>query len=236
MNPEGSRIGIIFNGAPLFTGDAGSGESEIRKWIIENDWLECIVQLPERMFFNTGITTYFWIVTNKKSQVRQGKVQLINASTIGKSIKKNLGDKSVEIDLERSNELFETYEEFKENEYCKILPNNFFGYTKICIEQPIFENGTPIKDKKGNFKPDPKKRDFEKVPLTKDLDEYIKKEVEPYLSNFWLDRSKDKVGYEINFTQYFYKYLELRDPEIILEEISEIDKDISNITNEFRIN
>ena len=136
MSPEGSRIGIVFNGSPLFTGDAGSGESEIRKWIIENDWLESIVQLPDQMFFNTGITTYFWIVTNKKSPERKGKVQLIDGSTFSTSMKKNLGDKGKCINDDQIQSLFEIYQNNEENEFCKIYPNSFFGYTKVVVEQP----------------------------------------------------------------------------------------------------
>ena len=121
MHPNGSRIGIVFNGSPLFTGDAGSGESNIRKWIIENDWLECIVSLPERMFFNTGITTYIWIVTNKKSKERRGKVQLIDGSSFKSAMRKNLGNKGNEISEKQRQDLFEIYLKNQENEFCKIL-------------------------------------------------------------------------------------------------------------------
>ncbi|MDC0651854.1 type I restriction-modification system subunit M, partial [Alphaproteobacteria bacterium] len=131
MEPKGSRIGIVFNGSPLFTGDAGGGESEIRKWIIENDWLECIVSLPDRMFFNTGITTYIWIVTNKKSSDRKGKVQLIDGTSFSTSMRKNLGDKGKYINEKQIQELFDIYQNYDENEFCKIYPNSFFGYTKV---------------------------------------------------------------------------------------------------------
>ena len=126
MKPEGSRIGIIFNGSPLFTGDAGSGESEIRKWIIENDWLETIVAMPDQLFFNTGISTYIWIVTNNKSSERRGKVQLINASNFYKPLKKSLGSKRKEISDDQRDQIVEIYRSFEKGEHCNIYPNEFF--------------------------------------------------------------------------------------------------------------
>jgi type I restriction enzyme M protein len=229
MNPEGSRIGIVFNGSPLFTGDAGSGESEIRKWIIENDWLECIVSLPDRMFFNTGITTYIWIVTNKKSSDRKGKVQLIDGTSFFSQMRKNLGDKGKYITDEQSQQLFEIYQNNEENEFCKIYPNNFFGYTKVVIEQPLIENGDIKTDKKGNPKPDTSKRDTERVPLSESIDDYYDREVRPHISDSWMDRSKDKVGYEINFTKYFYKFLPLRQLEEIVGDLRDLDYEIATI-------
>ena len=235
MNPEGSRIGIVFNGSPLFTGDAGSGESEIRKWIIENDWLECIVQLPDRMFFNTGITTYFWILTNKKSSERKGKVQLINASDFGKSMKRNLGDKSQEINENNSKKLFAIYQKLEENEFCKIYKNSFFGYTKIVVEQPIMEGNDPVIDRKGKMRSNPKKRDYERVSLLENIDEYYQKEVIPHLQHSWLDRSKDKIGYEINFTKYFYEFSQLRDPKKILNDLISNELEIRQLSEELNI-
>ena len=195
MEPSGSRIGIVFNGSPLFTGDAGSGESEIRKWIIENDWLECIVSLPDRMFFNTGITTYVWIVTNKKSPNRRGKVQLIDGTSFSTSMRKNLGAKGKIIAEEQIQQLFEIYQKNEENEFCKIYPNSFFGYTKVIVEQPLIEDGDVKTDKKGNTKPDTSKRDSERVLLSESIDEYYNREVKPHLPDSWMDRSKDKIGY-----------------------------------------
>ena len=133
MNPEGARIGIVFNGSPLFTGDAGSGESNIRKWIIENDWLECIVALPDRMFFNTGIQTYIWIVTNKKSQNRKGNVQLIDGSSFWTSMRKNLGEKGKFITDVQTRDLFEIYKNNQEGEFCKIYPNSFSDIQKLWL-------------------------------------------------------------------------------------------------------
>ncbi len=232
MNPEGSRIGIVFNGSPLFTGDAGSGESEIRKWVIENDWLECIVSLPDRMFFNTGITTYVWIVTNKKSPQRKGKVQLIDGSSFSTSMKKNLGDKGKYITEEQTDQLFNIYQKFEENEFCKIYQNSFFGYTKIVVEQPLIENGELKKDRQGNPKPDTSKRDNERVSLSESIEEYYEREVKPHLPNSWMDRSKDKIGYEVNFTKYFYKFIPLRSLEEISKELKSLDDEIQKLSME----
>ena len=233
MNPRGSRIGIVFNGSPLFTGDAGSGESEIRKWIIENDWLECIIQLPDKMFFNTGITTYFWIVTNKKSDKRKGKVQLIDGSSFATPMRKNLGDKSKEICNDQVSNLFEIYKNFNENEYCRIFKNEFFGYTKVTIELPLKQNGVIIKDKKGNFKIDTAKRDYERIPLLENIETFFNQEIITNQEDSWIDRSKDKVGYEINFTKYFYKFSKLRNVEEILNDINLIDLEIAEISKDF---
>jgi len=226
MEPKGSRIGIVFNGSPLFTGDAGSGESDIRKWIIENDWLEAIVAMPDQLFFNTGISTYIWMVTNNKSKKRKGKVQLINAASFFKPMKKSLGSKRKEISEDQRNELIKTYTAFKESEHCKIFDNPFFGYTKVTVEQPTLdEDGNPIKDKKGKLKANSKKRDTERIPLTNDIEAYFNKEVKPHLPTAWMERSKDKVGYEINFTKYFYQYKPLRS-------LAEITKDLLALEDE----
>ena len=232
MNTEGSRIGIVFNGSPLFTGDAGSGESEIRKWIIENDWLECIVKLPDQLFFNTGISTYFWVVTNKKLPKRKGKVQLIDGSSLHQIMKKSLGSKRKWITSNQSDELFEVYRNFEEGEYSKIYSNNFFGYTKVVVEQPLIEDGDIKTDKKGNPKPDTSKRDNERVPLSESIEEYYDREVKPHLPNSWMDRSKDKVGYEISFTKYFYKFTPLRSLEEISKELKSLDDEIKQLSLE----
>jgi len=236
MNPEGSRIGIVFNGSPLFTGDSGSGESEIRKWIIENDWLECIVQLPDQMFFNTGITTYFWVVTNKKSPERKGKVQLIDGSSFFRTMKKSLGSKRKEIKPEQSDELFNLYQNFENGEFSKIFDNQFFGYTRVTIEQPLIEDGVVKTDKSGKPKPDSSQRDTERVPLSESIEEYFDREVRPHLPDSWMDRSKDKVGYEINVTKYFYKFTPLRNLDVIHKDLLTLDTEIKSLTeslNEF---
>lgn len=137
MKPEGSRIGIVFNGSPLFTGDAGSGESNIRKWIIENDWLEAIIALPDQLFYNTGIFTYIWIVTNRKAPERKGKIQLINTVDFFQKMRRSLGQKRNEISEGQIKEITRIYGDFKENEYCKIFDNEDFGYRKITVERPL---------------------------------------------------------------------------------------------------
>ena len=230
MDDSGSRIGIVFNGSPLFTGDAGSGESEIRKWIIENDWLECIVRLPDLLFFNTGITTYFWIVTNKKSPERRGKVQLVDGESFSTTMRKSLGNKRKEVSDDQRRELYEIYESFEEGEFSKIYPNQFFGYTKVLVETPLVEDGGVVTDRKGNPKPDTSKRDTERVPLSDNVDEYFEREVKPHVPNAWMDRSKDKIGYEINFTKYFYKFTPLRSLDEILGDIREVDRQIEELS------
>ena len=226
MEPSGSRIGVVFNGSPMFTGDSGSGESEIRKWIIENDWLETIVQLPDSMFFNTGITTYLWIVTNKKSLDRKGKIQLIDSSSHFGILKKKLGDKRKEITKESLNEIVNSYLEFKNDETSKIYINSHFGYTKVRVEQPVIENGEIKRLKNGDPKPDTKLRDHERIPFSISVDEYYKTEVKRHLPDSWMDRSKDKLGYEINFLKEFYKYQPLKKSESIKESLFNLDKEI----------
>jgi type I restriction enzyme M protein len=236
MKPEGSRIGVVFNGSPLFTGDSGSGESEIRKWIIENDWLECIVSLPDQLFFNTGISTYIWIVSNKKDKRRRGKVQLIDGSSFYETMKKSLGNKRKVISDSQREQLLNSYVNFTEGEHSKIFPNTYFGYTKVIVEQPLIEDGKVVLDKKGLSKPDSSLRDSERIPLSQDIEEYYEKEVKPHLPNSWMDRSKDKVGYEINFTKYFYKYKPLRSVEEILTDLHRLEQESDGLFNELTHN
>jgi len=231
MESKSSRVGIVFNGSPLFTGDSGSGESEIRKWIIENDWLECIVQLPDSLFFNTGITTYIWIVNNKKKPNRKGKVQLIDSSNLFKPMKKSLGSKRKEVSDEQREVILKTYSEFKESEISKIFPNHFFGYTKVTIEQPLKENGVVVKDRRGEVKSDSSLRDNERIPLGVDIEEYFEREVKPHLHESWMDRNKDSVGYEINFTKYFYQYKPLRSLEDLTKELLDLEKESDGLMN-----
>jgi type I restriction enzyme M protein len=232
MKPEGSRIGVVFNGSPLFTGDSGGGESEIRRWIIENDWLECVVGLPDQMFFNTGISTYIWIVTNKKSDERKGKVQLIDGSSFYTKMRKNLGSKSKMVSDEQIVEITKLYTDFEENQYSKIFPNQFFGYTKVTIEQPLMVDGKVVKDKKGNLKTDSKLRDYERIPLGVDVDEYFDREVKPHLPNSWMDREKDSGGYEINFTKYFYQYKLLRSSDDITKDLLKLERESELLLNQ----
>ena len=240
MEDRGSRVGIVFNGSPLFTGDAGSGESEIRRWIIENDWLECIIALPEKLFFNTSIATYIWILTNQKSAARQGKVQLINAVDFRDEMKRNLGDKNVFVSDNHIRQLVELYTNFEETEHSKIYPNEFFGYTKVAVERPLIEKQeilgeemeVVVRDRQGNPKPDTKLRDYERVPLTADIDDYYQQEVKPHVPDSWIDRKKDKVGYEINFNRYFYQYTPLRSLAEIAEEILALERKSEGLLNE----
>ena len=240
MENNGSRVGIVFNGSPLFTGDAGSGESEIRRSIIENDWLECIIALPDKLFFNTSISTYIWILTNRKSDARQGKIQLINAVDFFDKMKRNLGDKGVFISDSHIRQLVELYTNFEETEHSKIYPNEFFGYTKVTVERPLIEKReilgeereVVVRDKRGNPKPDTALRDSERVPLTEEIDDYYQREVKPHLPDSWLDRKKDKVGYEINFNRYFYQYTPLRSLKEIADEMLTLERKSEGLLNE----
>jgi len=232
MKPEGSRIGVVFNGSPLFTGDSGSGESEIRKWIIENDWLECVVSLPDSLFFNTGITTYIWIVSNKKKPNRKGKVQLIDGSSLFKTMKKSLGSKRKYMDDDQTQQILNSYSSFEESDISKIFDNEFFGYTKVTIEQPLKENGEVVRKKDGTLKPDSSLRDSERIPLSEDIEEYFNREVEPHLPESWIDFEKSKVGYEINFTKYFYQYKPLRSSLDITNDLLELEKESEKLLNQ----
>ena len=315
----GSRIGIVFNGSPLFTGDAGSGESEIRRWIIENGWLETIIALPDQLFYNTGILTYVWILSNRKSKLRQGKIQLIDGTSFFERMRKPLGDKRKKLSEEDTKKIANIYGSFVDSEYSKIFDEDDFAHYKITVERPLrlnfmvspdrieklkeetafinlaksrkkneetrnkeIEEGeklqrdiihvlemmddsvfykdrakfekilnkafkaagisikVPLKkailnalsekdetaeicrDKKGNPEPDTELRDIEQIPFKDDIEEYFKREVLPYAPDAWIDEDKTKIGYEIPFTRYFYKYEELGDAKETLEEIKEL--------------
>jgi len=242
----GTRIGIVFNGSPLFTGAAGSGESEIRKWIIENDMLEAIIALPDQLFYNAGISTYIWIVTNHKPIERKGKIQLINA--VGKTDNENeianrfwtkmprsLGNKRKLMSDEQISFITNIYGDFEEGEFSKIYPNEFFAYWRITVEQPLKdEKGKVVKDKNGNPKPDSSLRDYENIPfiVKKDdklqeqtIEEYFEREVIPHVPNAWIDETKTKVGYEINFTKYFYEFKPLRSLQDIRKDILKLEEE-----------
>lgn len=229
----GSRIGIVFNGSPLFTGGAGSGESDIRKWIIENDMLEALVALPDQLFYNTGISTYIWILNNHKDKKRKGKVQLINAVSLFVKMTKSLGNKRNEISQEQIQKITKIYGDFRENDLVKIYPNEFFGYSRITVERPEKdEKGKIVMDKKGNTKADANLRDAENVPLQEDIKTYFKREVLPHVPDAWIDETKTKVGYEINFTKYFYQYKPLRSLEEIRKDILALEKETEGLINE----
>ena len=207
IDKGGSRIAIIHNGSPLFTGDAGSGPSEIRRYILENDLLEAIIALPNDIFYNTGIATYIWVLSNKKAgTVREGKVQLINANEMYVKRRKALGNKRNDISKEDIAEITKIYGDFKESEISQIYDNEDFGYTKITVERPLRDEEGNLVLKKGKKQPDTSLRDTENVPLKEDIKEYFEREVLPFAPDAWIDEKKSKVGYEIPFTRYFYKY------------------------------
>lgn len=233
MEREGSRIGVVTNGSPLFTGDAGSGESNIRKWIIENDWLECIVALPKDMFYNTGINTYIWFLTNKKQMHRKGKVQLINAVDFCRSNKKSLGNKRNEITENHIADILKLYSNFESTKESKIFNNEDFGYFQLTVEQPLYDAKGKIQlDKNKAPKPDSKKRDKENVPLTADIEKYFEDEVLPHVPDAWIDFDKTRIGYEINFTKYFYEYKGLRAATEVKKEIVSLETEITILLNE----
>ena len=304
----GGRIGIVLNGSPLFTGNAGSGESEIRRWLLENDLVEAIVALPKDMFYNTGIATYIWLLDNDKPAERKGKVQLINGVNHFTKLRKNIGSKRNELSEDNIHQLVRLYDSFEETDDSKIFHTEDFGYTTITVEQPLRQNWaltperidtalaakaldkltagqkeelhaalleesqhdtTPttddaaftkriksavgdhltatqlkalvaafsehdddapvVTDAKGNPKPDTNLRDTENVPLSRDIDEYIATEIAPHVKDFWVDRSKDKIGYEIPFTRHFYTYTPPRPLEEIDEELNQLVKEIQDM-------
>jgi type I restriction enzyme M protein len=332
----GSRVAIIMNGSPLFTGDAGSGESEIRRWILENDWLEALVAMPEQLFYNTGIATYVWVLSNKKERRRKGKVQLIDATGFWIPMRRSLGDKRRELSAEQIQQITDLCTAFKEGEHCKIFDSTDFGYRKITVERPLrlnfeaspdrierlkeqtafknlaiskkknakekareeeegrlkqhsilgmlrllpsvqFKDRAPFlaelekvqekadvrltkslreavldalserdeaaeicRDEEGNPEPDPELRDTENVPLKEDFLAYFEREVKPHVPEAWINTAirdhKDgeigKVGYEINFNRYFYKYQPPRLLEAIESDIKAIEQDIMKMLGE----
>ena len=239
-NKTGGRMAIIQNGSSLFSGDAGSGQSEIRRYLIENDWLDAIVQLPNDSFYNTGIATYIWIITKDKDENRVGKVQLIDASNCYESRRKNIGNKRVDITNECRNLIVKAYDEYANKNYkettetgntiickSKVLDSVDLGYNKITVESPLLDDkGLIVKDKKGKPQADSDKRDFENVPLDEDIDKYFEREVLPYNKDAWIDKSKTKIGYEIPFTRTFYEYKQLEKADDIAARIEEHEKSL----------
>lgn len=311
MTPHGSKIALIFNGSPLFNGDAGSGPSNIRKHILENDWLDAIVALPNDLFYNTGIATYIWLINNRKPAARRNRVQLINATgpEFYTMLRRNLGKKRVEISEDQSAAVLAIYEAFEETKVSRIFDTEDFGYTKVCVERPLrlrydlteeqrdrlrldkevlklkddradqlaaalegLANQAPWRDDSRFFSaltealpwkptaglmktmratlgvrdetaepvcgedglpvPDSELRDFENVPLKEDIDEYFRREVLPHVPDAWMDRAKDKVGYEISFTKYFYEYTPLRSTAEIAAELLKLDEETENLLRE----
>lgn len=231
------KMAIIHNGSSLFTGAAESGESEIRRYMIENDWLEAIVQLSTDVFYNTNIPTYIWIISKNKPIHRQGKIQLIDASQMVVARRKNLGNKRNDITDADREIIVKAYGEFKNSTYTldgkvcesRIFNNEEFGYNRIQIETPSYDEEGNIITKGKQNKPveDSSKRDYEKVPLTEDIDTYFNREVKPYNQDAWIEKSKTKIGYEIPFTRYFYKYNQPEKSEKIEERLRDLELDIN---------
>lgn len=225
------RMAIIHNGSALFSGAAGSGESEIRRYVIENDWLDAIIQLPGDSFYNTGITTYIWIYSKDKPLHREGKVQLIDASEMYEKRRKSIGSKRVDITEECREAIVQAYGEFINKEYTldnrrvesKIMNNEDFGFHKVTVESPERDEEGNIILKKGKPKADAALRDTEDVPLSEDIDAYFEREIKPFNQDAWIDKKKTKVGYEIPFTRLFYKYEAPEKSEDIAKRISEIE-------------
>jgi len=229
---EGSgRMAIIQNGSSLFTGDAGSGASEIRRYVIGEDLVEAIIQLPTDLFYNTGISTYIWVITKGKSIDRAGKVQLIDASKCSVKRRKNIGSKRVDLDDACIDLIIKAYQEFDNREYIanglvvesKVYENDFFGFTKVTVETALTdENGKPIL-KKGKLQPTKGASDSEIIPLQDDIDAYMKKNILPYNSYAYIDSTKDKIGYEVPFTRLFYKFEAPTASADIFEEIKALE-------------
>lgn len=238
---EGSgRMAIIQNGSSLFTGDAGSGPSEIRRYLITSDLVEAIVQLPTDLFYNTGIATYIWVISKDKNANRLGKVQLIDASKCFVKRRKNIGNKRVDLDDNCIALIMRAYNEFDNKAYTegalfvesKVFENEFFGYTKVTVETPVTdEAGNPVL-KKGKPQPDKAKSDTEIIPLSENIDEYFAKNVLPYNPVAYMDRSKDKIGYEIPFTRLFYKFTPPRKSDEIFAEFKALSAEESDLMKE----
>src|SRR5882672_388358 len=230
----GSRFGIVLNGSPLFTGGAGSGESEIRRYVLENDLLEAIIGLPTDMFYNTGISTYVWIVSNRKPAARKGKVQLIDASSFWQKMRKSLGSKRKELSPEHIDDITRLFGNFEESTrdgvpISRIFRNEDFGYRTITVERPERdEKGNVVLGTKGKAKgrrvPDANLRDTENVPLSEDVGTYFEREVLPHASDAWIDDEKTKVGYEIPFNRHFYVFKPPRP-------LTEIDAELKVVTD-----
>ncbi|MFC5300886.1 type I restriction-modification system subunit M [Azospira restricta] len=233
----GSRFGIVLNGSPLFTGGAGSGESEIRRYVLENDLLEAIVGLPTDMFYNTGIATYVWIISNRKPAARKGKVQLIDASGFWQKMRKSLGSKRKELSDEHIAEITRLFGQFVEAKQdgkpiSRIFRNEDFGYRTITVERPLRDAaGKIVLGEKGKQKGKPQAdsslRDTENVPLAEDVEAYFKREVLPHAPDAWIDHDKTKVGYEIPFNRHFYVFTPPRP-------LAEIDADLKAVTDRIK--
>ena len=238
----GGRIAVFLNGSPLFTGAAGSGESEIRRYLLQHDLVDAIVAMPNDFFFNTGIATYIWFLDNTKEPRRKGKVQLINANGIYRKMRKSLGSKRNEFTDEQISQIVSLYEAFEDADpkLSKVFKNDEFGYITVDIRRPqLDDNGNPVKNARGKLVSNKDLNDTENIPLTEDVDEYMAREVLPYAPDAWIEPRKQKkgqmlelrdggvVGYEIPFTRYFYEYTPLRPSAEILAEIRELEASIA---------
>ena len=234
---EKGKMAIIQNGSPLFSGDAGSGPSEIRRYILENDWLDCIIQLSTDMFMNTGISTYIWVLSKDKPVERCGKVQLIDASHCFTPRRKSIGTKRNDISDSDRALIVSAYTRFEQNGVCgdkngvycesKIFDTDAFGYNKIVVERPERDASSNIVRKKGKPVADAALRDTENVPLTEDIHAYFDREVRPYAPDAWIDEKKTKLGYEIPMTRYFYEYRQPEQSSEILGRIIALEDDIA---------
>ena len=237
LKQGGSRFGIVLNGSPLFTGVAGSGESEIRRYVLENDLVEAIIGLPTDMFYNTGISTYVWILSNRKPKQRKGKLQLIDASGFWQKMRKSLGSKRKELSDEHIAEITRLFGDCIEAEkdgapISRIFNNSDFGYRTITVERPLKDaKGKPVLGEKGKAKgkpqPDSSLRDTENVPLNEDVQTYFKREVLPHAPDAWIDHDKTKVGYEIPFNRHFYVFKPPR-------ALAEIDAELKQTTDRIK--
>jgi type I restriction enzyme M protein len=233
----GSRFGIVLNGSPLFTGGAGSGESDIRRYVLENDLVEAVIGLPTDMFYNTGISTYVWILSNRKPKHRKGKTQLVDASGFWKKMRKSLGSKRKELADEHITEITRLFGQFIESSEGKkpisrIFKNTEFGYRTITVEQPLRdEKGKIVQGEKGKLKgrpqPDANLRDTENIPLSEDVESYFKREVLVHVPDAWIDHEKTKVGYEIAFNRFFYVFEQPRN-------LAEIDAELKECTDRIK--
>lgn len=240
--PLGSRVAEVHNGSSLFTGDAGQGESNVRRYVIENDWLEAIIALPLKLFYNTGIATYVWVISNRKDERRKGRVQLIDATAWATPLRKNLGEKSVELSPDDIDRVLATFHAFDEAdpEVSKVFHNEEFGYSKIVVERPLRdEDGNVVKDAKGKPRPNPERRDTEQVPLTEPagehhdgIDAFMAREVLPHADDAWVDRAKTKIGYEVSFTRHFYKPVPLRSLDEIRADIRALEAETEDLIRE----
>ena len=231
----GSRIAEVHNGSSLFTGDAGQGESNARLYMIERDLVEAIIALPNNMFYNTGIGTFIWVLSNRKQARRRGKIQLIDATSLKFPLRKNLGQKNCTLTPELREQILELYLDFEDNEYSKIFDNSAFGYWKVTMLRPqIGKDGKPLRDKKGKLVSDKSLTDTEQIPLDYPggIDAFIEKEVLPYAPDAWVDTAKTQIGYEISFTKHFYKPVQLRALSEIVADIRALEAETEGLLDE----